>query len=918
MSPAAQAQLLQELAIQDAEVAEELKAMLAVEQQTAIADESPFDWPTRSKPLLIGCQFGPFCIESLISHGGMGSVYLAQRNDGRFEQTVAIKVIDSALEQLIGRQALLREAAVMARLNHPDIGKVFDAGIHADGHHYILMEYVAGQAIDQVAAAQQLNETQLLTVFIRLCRALDYAHSMQIVHADIKPSNIMLDEHLQVKVLDFGISRIFQNRDAPMSNIYQCYIRALTRDYASPELLATGQATPSSDIFALGKLLARLLTQSPAKPSRYRAELNAIIDKACAEQPLDRYTSVLALQQDIERYQGNFATHAFHASRWYRFNKLVRQRHPLLSGTIALALLCCSYLLINLITQYQQLKAAKLQSDLMVNRLSDIVQLANRRISNGDNFSAKDMLDNSAQILNADTELNANSIARIQLSLAQGYASIGDNDQAEQFYQSIINNYANLSDKAHAFKAGELWIRLLIRRNKFDAITPAVQPLLTQLQFSTTAKRLPATVQQAMFYHRYIDAMKWYRTAEKDQLAQRHIALLKQIKQHYWPQLTLDQQAEVAGFLGRAISFHFLHLNPAYSGRSDTEFEQHIKPLLLEAKSLLEQEHHLYQQVDRQYDVARSEFVLATLSAHLGSLNEAHNYGEHALALLQNIMGDAHPDLLLKYGMLSESLRLIDLPQSQRYAAESLALSQTLKPQLSSAQYINSYHAVLSCLYFQGDVENYQQRLDEVLHYYLTLDSTQRSQSMLQWFSEIMRQSLWWHSALPISSQLISVAQQMQQDITRLSQQTASNGNEELTPLVPMLQAVIDHNNAEEILRLTPPMIYDDTARAQQINRLYQHWLTREQPTSHYSTPLLASQPFNTRELHYSPAVMEWLIKENQIWQAQLHHEQTSSADKALYLGYMARNTQVVQQIIAQQQLPVTSWWRAQLAANGV
>ena len=169
---------------------------------------------------LTGIVISSFKLTELIDKGVMGSVYKAQRCDEQFEQTVAIKIIHSELENIISEHALIREAGFMAKLTHPNIGKVFDAGVSNDGHHFIVMEYIDGCSITEKFKEVSLSQTEKMKLFCDLCDAVNHTHQMQVIHADLKPTNILITLDNQIKILDFGIARMFKVYQATHNNLY--------------------------------------------------------------------------------------------------------------------------------------------------------------------------------------------------------------------------------------------------------------------------------------------------------------------------------------------------------------------------------------------------------------------------------------------------------------------------------------------------------------------------------------------------------------------------------------------------------------------------------------------------------------------------------------------------------------------------
>lgn len=226
-----------------------------------------------------------------LGRGGIGVVYAAQRADETFEQDLAIKFIQSNLSNVLGQRALFDEAQLLARLNHPYIAKVFDGGLH-DNAVYIVMERVFGQTLDQYLAETELKASEKLLLFKQICQAMEHAHQHHVLHADLKPENIIIDHNQHPKLLDFNLTqKAHANRDASPSALI-----AFSHYFASPEQQSGQSLTVQSDIYSLGKILA-LMLPAPAIWS----DIYWVVRSATHTTMTQRYQSVTALRVDIER-----------------------------------------------------------------------------------------------------------------------------------------------------------------------------------------------------------------------------------------------------------------------------------------------------------------------------------------------------------------------------------------------------------------------------------------------------------------------------------------------------------------------------------------------------------------------------------------------------------------------------------------
>ncbi|WP_292933540.1 serine/threonine-protein kinase [Novosphingobium sp. PASSN1] len=318
-----------------------LARIAALERAGAATGSMPTELPGGFDAALLPPpeRFGPFAFVQRIGAGGMGEVWEGLRDDGLFEQRVAIKLIQPRL-QVRAAEAFAAERRILARLEHPGIARLIDGGMTADGRPCLVMEYVDGAPIDEAGeggaseggASEGGALAERLRRFGDAARAVHYAHSRLVAHGDLKPSNILVDREGRVRLLDFGIARLLGDEaDALLLS------GAVTSAFASPARLAGALPSVADDVFALGRLLARI-----AGPD-LDAELAAIIAKACAAEEAVRYGGVPELLADLARREGHFPL-AARTGRggpdWrYRARLFVRRRWKALAAGGALALL---------------------------------------------------------------------------------------------------------------------------------------------------------------------------------------------------------------------------------------------------------------------------------------------------------------------------------------------------------------------------------------------------------------------------------------------------------------------------------------------------------------------------------------------------------------------------------------------------
>ena len=316
--------------------------------------------PAPNAAFLTGQTIGAYRLLSPIGQGGMGSVWLAERSDGRFERRVAVKFLRFSLAAT-GAARFKREGRILGQLSHPHIAELIDAGVTANGEPYLVLEHIDGEDIDKYCDEHRLDVRARLTLFLDVLSAVGHAHSNLIVHRDLKPSNVLVRHDGQVKLLDFGIAKLLAD-DATAGDATLLTGDgggALTPQYAAPEQVTGGAITTATDVYALGVLLYLLLTgrhptgtgqQSSAElikaivetePLRasdvvrssgfdklhhlLSGDLDTILSKALKKNPRERYLSVVAFTDDIQRYLAHEPISARPDALGYRAAKFVRR-----------------------------------------------------------------------------------------------------------------------------------------------------------------------------------------------------------------------------------------------------------------------------------------------------------------------------------------------------------------------------------------------------------------------------------------------------------------------------------------------------------------------------------------------------------------------------------------------------------------
>jgi serine/threonine-protein kinase len=357
------------LRLEDPQLADSVTAML---QHLPAIERGEF-MPASALPPpagLAGQSLGPYTLEREIGHGGMGTVWLAHRNDGRYEGEVAIKFLRSGLFGHGDADRFEREGSILARLSHPHIARLLDAGVMADGAQpYLVLEYINGEPIDQYCHSRSLSVPARLALMLDVLAAVAHAHNRLVLHRDLKPTNILVTATGDVKLLDFGIAKLLDDAGAGQQTELTARAgNAFTPDFAAPEQLQGGDVTTATDVYALGVLMYLLLggehpttaptiapldrmrsvietepkrlsdavlrrggptqrwsAESRKLASEVRGDVETIVAKALKKDPAERYANAEQLADDVRRTLAHEPISARPDARLYRAAKFVRR-----------------------------------------------------------------------------------------------------------------------------------------------------------------------------------------------------------------------------------------------------------------------------------------------------------------------------------------------------------------------------------------------------------------------------------------------------------------------------------------------------------------------------------------------------------------------------------------------------------------
>jgi serine/threonine-protein kinase len=499
--------------------AAERAAPLVVEMMGPLAEASS------AEPPPAGRMVGAYRLLGPLGEGGMGTVHLAERADGQFEQQVAIKLLRHGLHSPEAQRRFLLERQILARLEHPAIARLLDGGVTEHGVPFFVMERVEGSPVTTHCRERQLGIADRLRLFLEICDAAQYAHRNLIVHRDLKPSNILVDSAGHVKLLDFGIAKLLADSDDTVPvEATRTLLQALTPEYAAPEQVRGDAITTATDVYSLGVLLYELLTgerpyrvprgtnveleraileQEPARPSardaRLRGDLDWIVLKALQKEPERRYASPEALATDLRRHLAGLPVSARADTLAYRARKFVR-RHRL--GVVAAGLLLLSLVggLVGTSWQARRAQREARKAEAVKEFMKSLFAASDPAEAQGKERTARQLLDDGAKRIETELADQPEVQSEVARMIAATYHGLGEYDRALPLLQADLERRRRLDgprsiaaaetvtqladlhyDQGHIAEAGPLYEQALAIRREHGERSPEVAELLWDL-----------------------------------------------------------------------------------------------------------------------------------------------------------------------------------------------------------------------------------------------------------------------------------------------------------------------------------------------------------------------------------------------------------------------------------------------------
>jgi eukaryotic-like serine/threonine-protein kinase len=647
-------------------------------------------------------RIGAYRIVRELGHGGMGAVYLAERDDEHYHKQVAIKVLRHGMGTGQLPDRFRNERQILAGLEHANIARLLDGGV-SDGAPYIVMEYVEGLPLDRYCEEHHAALAERLRLFCDVCSAVQYAHQNLIVHRDLKPSNILVTAAGEVKLLDFGIAKLLDDPGGTDAPLTRTGVHVMTPEYAAPEQVRGGAVTTATDVYALGVILYQLLTgqppyelmgrslseiervvcqTDPPRPStaarrrqrgrtaadrekrpvaqadqerlrrRLRGDLDTIVMKALQKDAQRRYPSAAALLEDLRRYQQGRPVRARPDTPAYRTRKFVL-RHKVAAGAgLVLTALIFGFALRESQLRRQAESAAQ-RAEAVRDYLVSVFEVSDpfsTGVDRGEDVSARTLLDRGAQ--RVDVSLRDQPEARADMLGVLGgvYVNLGLLAQAEPLLERALELNGSLYGERSVEVAAALDAlgELFMNQGRLDEAEDVVRRSLT-LRRTLLGNQHPLVARSLDRLATVLQEKSAY--AEAAPLFREALAIRERV-------LGPDH-TDVARSLNNLALLHFS------LAEHDAAEPLYRRAVAINRKALGDQ--HAVTSINMQN--------LATLLHQQGEWAEAEAVFVESLAMKRRIFGDAHPRVTVHLNNLAALLRDMGrLDEAEAYAREALML----------------------------------------------------------------------------------------------------------------------------------------------------------------------------------------------------------------------------------------------------
>jgi serine/threonine-protein kinase len=715
----------------------------------------------REKILQTGDHIGQYQIIRLISTGGMNHVYLAERSEDDFKQRVAVKVLKQNTQNEVVKKQFQREKQILADLQHPNIANIYDGGFTGDGKPYLVMEYVQGHTITEYCDRQRLTIDQRVELFCHVCDAVNHAHQNLIIHKDLKPANILIDQYGNVKLMDFGVAFLM---DESTNESHATAFPAFTPAYASPEQLKNKNITTASDIYQLGLLFIQLITGLPPQnidlaslkkkfsisnhsmirsqlnqilktrrlihgrqyEQKIRGDLQAVAAKSIHEDPEFRYSSVQDLHHDLLHYFHHQPLDIRKPSFGYIFQKYYRRNR------IKIKIAGLSFLVILVIsTQYairlknerntalehaRQAQIEARRAESVTAYLKDLIGMANPYLNGKQNMDLQEVLSIGFENLIHSKTLHPVTRADILMTMGEVYRERGNYRKSYQALQEAKRIKQNSLYKRQP-EMGRLFAQLSKTHMLLGTMDSARYYIQKALLSDTLHRRLshasfPFHLEQlgnVLYYEtHYQQAMHQYKQVFRmlnDDLnsnPQDRARLLSSIGDTYHQ---LSQYDSAKSYLHRADRIHRQHSDSANAYMIDDLTM--LANTYLRTESLDTAENYIHQALsmaEKIYGAQSGELeymlgLASRIAKKKQQFKKALHYGKRALEINQKHFGPNH--LYTAQRMNTVGLVYRDfgkMQKAEQYFRKALKIKQNHYPHEKKSIAIGQYNLAVTLL----------------------------------------------------------------------------------------------------------------------------------------------------------------------------------------------------------------------------
>jgi tetratricopeptide (TPR) repeat protein len=398
------------------------KALISEQAASLVEDEHILEFE--------GIQVGVYKLTKKLGLGGMGAVYLGVRNDGQLQQNVAVKFVYPSIVAFAGENFLQKEAQHLANLDHINIAKIYTIELTESGMPYMVMEYVDGVPIDQYCAHNHLGLNAKLNLCQTVCHAVQTAHQNMIIHADIKPSNILIDKQNEPKLMDFGIAKTL-NQNSVSASIKNDNIKAFSHGYSSPEQLEGEALTTACDVYSLGKLLSIILSQEEKN-----TELQQLIEKCSATNLKERLADVNELSIEIQKFLDNKPLSIIGYSKGTLLKKSFQRNKSVYAGTFGFIAFLSIFIGVLSVKNYELEWENNKNTKLLI-FLKELISAADVENNMPRDFSVKDLIIQGGRKVDAKFKGYEEQSLIIKNVLSRGLINLGFYEEADALINDI-------------------------------------------------------------------------------------------------------------------------------------------------------------------------------------------------------------------------------------------------------------------------------------------------------------------------------------------------------------------------------------------------------------------------------------------------------------------------------------------------